>query len=61
MAVKILPTFKGYTVDMRLQEFRKTILGNKPEFIHFLSPNGEKLFEELRKFAIEGLDNYEYN
>jgi hypothetical protein len=60
MARKILPTFKGYTVDMQVQEFRKTRVGKETEFIRFLSPKGEKLFEELRQFSIEVLDNYDY-
>src|SRR5687767_326336 len=46
-----LPTFKGYTVDMRLREFRKATLGEKLEFIPFNSPEGKKLFEELKSFA----------
>ena len=35
-----LPTFKGYTVDTRLKQFRKMILGQMPEFIEFDSPKG---------------------
>ena len=46
-----LPTFKGYTVDMRLREFRKATLGEKLEFIPFNSSEGKKLFEELKSFA----------
>lgn len=46
-----LPTFKGYSVDLRLREFRKATLGEKLEFIPFISPEGKKLFEELRSFA----------
>ena len=60
MSARILPMFKGYTVDLRLQEFRRVVLGEKLEFIHFLSPKGERLFEELRKFAIEVLDYCDY-
>jgi hypothetical protein len=48
-----LPTFKGYTVDMRLREFRKATLGKKLEFILFNSPEGNKLLEELKSFAQE--------
>ncbi len=51
----ILPIFKGYTVDFRLQEFRKVSLaepGNPDsreiEFIPFDSLLGEKL---LRDYA----------
>ena len=46
-----LPTFKGYTVDMRLREFRKATSGEKLEFISFNSPEGKKLFAELKSFA----------
>jgi hypothetical protein len=46
-----LPTFKGYTVDMRLREFRKVTSGEKLEFIPFNSPEGKKLFAELKSFA----------
>lgn len=44
-----LPTFKGYTFDTRLKEFRKLELGKPPEFIPFGSPEGRKLLEEIRK------------
>ena len=46
-----LPTFRGYTVDMRLREFRKATIGEKLEFIPFNSPEGKKLFAELKSFA----------
>ena len=46
-----LPTFKGFTVDMRLREFRKATLGEKLEFIPFDSSEGKKLFAELKSFA----------
>jgi len=53
MSVTILPTFKGYTVDMRLKEFRRAILDVTLEFIPFNSPEGKKLLEELKSFAQE--------
>ena len=53
MSVTVLPTFKGYTVDMRLREFRRAIPDVTLEFIPFKSPKGEKLLEELRSFAQE--------
>ena len=46
-----LPIFKGYTVDMRLREFRKATSGEKLEFIPFNSSEGKKLFAELKSFA----------
>ena len=53
MSVTVLPTFKGYTVDMRLREFRRAIPDVTLEFIPFNSPKGEKLLEELKSFAQE--------
>ena len=47
--IRILPVFKGYTVDMRLQEFRKVPLDDLPEFVPFLSDKGAKLFYEFRQ------------
>ena len=43
-----LPEFKGYTVDRRLKEFRRIILGEMPEFIPFDSDQGKKLMAEMR-------------
>ena len=48
-----LPTFKGYTVDMRLREFRKADFGQKIEFISFDSPEGKELLGRLKSFALE--------
>jgi hypothetical protein len=53
MSVRILPTFKGYTVDMRLKEFRRAIPEVTLEFIPFTSPDGQKLLSELKVFARE--------
>ena len=53
MSVTILPTFKGYTVDLRLQEFRRAIPDVTLEFIPFNSPKGEKLLTELKVLAAE--------
>ena len=47
--IRILPIYKGYTVDMRLQEFRKVTLNDLPEFIPFTSDKGAKLFHEFRQ------------
>ena len=44
---KVLPVFKGYTVDMRLRQFRKvTPPTQEIEFIDFSSPQGSDLYEE---------------
>ena len=60
MCPYILPTFKGYTVDLRLQEFRRVISDKTLEFIPFHTPEGEKLFEELELFAQEVVEFYDY-
>lgn len=41
--VKVLKTFHGYTVDVRLQEFRKMEYGKQSQFIPFGSIAGERL------------------
>ena len=46
--IRILPVFKGYTVDLRLQEFRKIEMDKLPEFIPLLSDKGARLFQEFR-------------
>lgn len=46
--IRILPVFKGYTVDMRLQEFRKIEMDKLPEFVPFMSLEGWPLFLEFR-------------
>ena len=51
MSATILPIFKGYTVDIRLKEFRRAIPEVTLEFISFNSPEGEKLLNELKSFA----------
>ncbi len=45
--IKILPKFKGYTVDMRLQEFRKIEMDKLPQFIPFTSDIGARLFHDF--------------
>lgn len=54
--MKKLPTFKGYTVDVRLKQFRR-IEGEKIIFIDFDSIEGEKILtkyvECLNKNSIE--------
>lgn len=45
--IKILPKFKGYTVDMRLQEFRKIEMDKLPQFIPFTSDRGARLFHDF--------------
>ena len=45
--VKRLPTFKGYTVDVRTRQFRKAELDKPLEFIDFVSEEGMKLIQEM--------------
>jgi len=47
-----LPTFRGYTVDKRLRQFRKVSKGEKPqiEFIDFDSEEGRELIDELWQY-----------
>ena len=47
--IRILPIFRGFTVDMRLQEFRKISLNKLPEFIPFTSDKGARLLYEFRQ------------
>lgn len=52
MAIK-LPEFKGYTVDIRLKQFRRVNTDkNSIEFIDFNSDEGDELLGEY----IESLD-----
>lgn len=45
--VRTLKTFQGYTVDIRLQQFRKVPLDELPEFIEFDSKEGQALLEQM--------------
>jgi len=56
MSVYILPTFKGYTVDMRLREFRRAIPDVVFEIFPFNSSKGKELLEELKSFAVQVID-----
>ena len=60
--IRRLPVFKGYTVDLRLQEFRKIEMDELPEFIPLLSDKGARLFYEFRQTekGKKELDHY-YN
>ena len=60
MSRKILPTFKGYTVDLRQQEFRKALPDGTLGTIRFLDHEGRKLFWELAEFAQEVVEFYDH-
>jgi hypothetical protein len=44
-----LPVFQGYTIDVRLLEFRKLIYGEKFEIIPFNSSKGIDLIRAFEK------------
>lgn len=44
-----LPTFRGYTVDFRLREFRRAQVGKGIESIPFASPKGERLLAAIQR------------
>jgi len=46
--IRKLPVFQGYTVDLRLQEFRKIKADKLPEFVPLLSDKGAKLFYDFK-------------
>jgi len=58
--IRSLPIFKGYTVDLRLQEFRKIEVNKLPEFVPLLSDKGARLFYEFKQTEIgqKELDHY---
>ncbi len=45
--IRRLPTFHGYTIDVRLKEFRKAEWDRLPEFIAFESEVGRKILSEM--------------
>lgn len=45
--IRVLKVFKGYTIDIRLQQFRKVPLDDLSEFIEFDSEEGQALQEEM--------------
>ncbi len=47
--MSMLPTFRGYTVDFRLRQFRKAVYGQSLEFIDFHSRKGQNLMTEFLK------------
>ena len=46
--LKRLKKFRGYTVDLRLREFRN-INRNPMQFIEFTSPKGKKLLAQMHE------------
>ena len=56
--IRRLPTFHGYTIDVRLKEFRKAEWDRLPEFIAFESEVGRKILAE-RENQPEALQTYQ--
>ena len=53
--VRTLQIFEGYTVDLRLQQFRKIDFAMELEdfeFIEFDSPKGQKLLKKMHEEVI---------
>ncbi len=47
--VRKLKEFQGFTVDLRLQQFRKMEYGKQPQFIEFASLKGKKLLAQMHE------------
>lgn len=47
--IRILPVFKGYTVDARLGQFRKVFKSGGIEFLEFDSEKGDKILTQYIK------------
>ena len=47
--IRILPIFKGYTVDARLGQFRKVFKSGRIEFLEFDSEKGNKILTQYIK------------
>ena len=48
-SVRKLKEFRGYTVDLRLRQFRKIPYGKQPQFIEFATPEGKKLLAQMHE------------
>jgi hypothetical protein len=51
--VRKLKEFQGYTVDIRLQEFREVVEGQGMTFIPFTSSNGQQLFKQMHQEVMQ--------
>ena len=50
--VKKLRIFNGYTIELRLRQFRKANIGEELEFIEFDSKKGQNLLQKMHKGVI---------
>jgi len=57
--IRVLPTFKGYTIDMRLKEFRKAVWEEEVEFLSFESEKGKELLIAFLQ-TVEGEEELAY-
>ncbi|MBU0666406.1 MAG: hypothetical protein ABIC91_05355 [Nanoarchaeota archaeon] len=51
MVLKELLVFQGYTVDLRLKQFRK-VTKDEMQFIDFDSKHGRKLIQEMNNHRL---------
>ena len=51
--VRQLKVFSGYTVDIRLQEFRKSVAGKGLIFVPFTSSKGQRLLKLMHEDAMQ--------
>ncbi len=56
--IRRLPTFQGYTIDVRLGQFRKVELDEWPEFIPFDSDAGFEIYEKMQDYP-EDIQTYQ--
>ena len=48
-----LKIFRGYTVDIRLQEFRKSVAGKGLIFVPFTSSKGQQLLAQMHEAVMQ--------
>ena len=51
--VRQLKVFRGYTVDIRLQEFRKSVAGKGLIFVPFTSSKGQQLLAQMHEAVMQ--------
>jgi hypothetical protein len=51
--VRKLREFRGYTVDIRLQEFRKIVEGRGLVFVPFTSSKGQQLLKQMHQEVMQ--------
>jgi hypothetical protein len=51
--VRQLKVFRGYTVDIRLQEFRKSEVGRGLVFVPFTSSKGQWLLTQMHEEVMQ--------